>query len=266
MLVQGGVWGIRAWCPAHHGPKGARWTILRAQSGHGSPSEGPRAPAERSSGSSDGMGRSQGRAPNRCAYAERSCGWCTTRSNVVRTHLGRRGTSAGAVGGSSATAAACCTRAGAVGGRLGDGIHSAQRDGPRPQPTAAYAERMVRPGSCVRPAGVSPVPVGTGAPGSRLRFVIERLRAERSVESPFGGSNRAGRSVSERCSLVRVTTGEPSRSCHGEGHVLQALFRGQPVRSPRGRDGGTYGGSGTEQERPVCARLVGQETGRISRW
>lgn len=129
-----------------------------------------------------------------------------------------------------------------------------------------YTRGVVRPGSCVRPAGVSPVPVGTGAPGSRLRFVIERLRAERSVESPFGGSNRAGRSVSERCSLVRVTTGEPSRSCHGEGHVLQALFRGQPVRSPRGRDGGTYGGSGTEQERPVCARLVGQETGRISRW
>lgn len=145
------------------------------------------------------------------------------------------------------------------------------RRGLRPPPPRAFRPHprlgaVVRPGSCVRPAGVSPVPVGTGAPGSRLRFVIERLRAERSVESPFGGSNRAGRSVSERCSLVRVTTGEPSRSCHGEGHVLQALFRGQPVRSPRGRDGGTYGGSGTEQERPVCARLVGQETGRISRW
>ena len=149
--------------------------------------------------------------------------------------------------------------------------NESDRRGLRPPPPRAFRPRprlgaVVCPGSCVRPAGVSPVPVGTGAPGSRLRFVIERLRAERSVESPFGGSNRAGRSVSERCSLVRVTTGEPSRSCHGEGHVLQALFRGQPVRSPRGRDGGTYGGSGTEQERPVCARLVGQETGRISRW
>jgi len=27
------------------------------------------------------------------------------------------------------------------------------------------------------------------------------------------------------CSLVRVTIGEPSRSCHGEGHVRQSWFR-----------------------------------------
>ena len=53
---------------------------------------------------------------------------------------------------------------------------------------------MVRPGSCVRPAGVSPVPVGTGSPGSRPQFVGEIWRAERGVESLFGGSKRAGRS------------------------------------------------------------------------
>ena len=27
------------------------------------------------------------------------------------------------------------------------------------------------------------------------------------------------------CSLVRETVGEPSRSCHGEGHVRQSWFR-----------------------------------------
>lgn len=54
---------------------------------------------------------------------------------------------------------------------------------------------MLRPGSWIRPAGVSPVPVGTGAPGSRPRFVAEMWRAERGVKSLFGGSKRAGRSL-----------------------------------------------------------------------
>ena len=55
--------------------------------------------------------------------------------------------------------------------------------------------RMVRPGSWIRPAGVSPARVRTGAPGSRPRFVAERRRAERGVTSLFGGSKSAGRSV-----------------------------------------------------------------------
>jgi hypothetical protein len=54
---------------------------------------------------------------------------------------------------------------------------------------------VLRPASCPRPAGVSPVRVGTGAPGSRPRFVVERRRAERGVESLFGGSKIAGRSA-----------------------------------------------------------------------
>jgi len=45
--------------------------------------------------------------------------------------------------------------------------------------------------------------------------------AERGVESLFGGSKRVGWD----CSLVRVTIGEPSRSCHGEGHVRQSHSR-----------------------------------------
>ena len=80
---------------------------------------------------------------------------------------------------------------------------------------------MVRLGSCVRPAGGSPVRVSAGAPGSRPRFVVERWRAERGVESLFGGSKRVGCD----CSLVRLTIGELSRSCHGEGHVRQSWFR-----------------------------------------
>jgi hypothetical protein len=80
---------------------------------------------------------------------------------------------------------------------------------------------MLRLEDWSRPAGESPVRVGAGAPGSRPRFVVERRRAERGVESLFGGSKRAGCD----CSLVRVTIGEPSRSFHGEGHVRQSLFR-----------------------------------------
>ena len=91
---------------------------------------------------------------------------------------------------------------------------------------------MVRPESWIEPAGVSPVRVGAGAPGSRPRFVVERRRAERGVESLFGGSKRVGWD----CSLVRETVGEPSRSFHGEGHVRQSLIRIGHGGSLRGRE------------------------------
>ena len=122
---------------------------------------------------------------------------------------------------------------------------------------------MVRPEGWIRPAGGSPVPVGTGAPGSRPRFVVETRRAERGVESLFGGSKSAGRSTirCESCSLVRPIMGEPSRSCHGEGHVRRAPFRGQLVGSLRGMGIGTHARSGSEQERPVCAALSAKTTG-----
>ena len=80
---------------------------------------------------------------------------------------------------------------------------------------------MLRLGSWIRLAGVSPVPVGAGAPGSRPQSRGEIPAAERGVESLFGGSKRAGWD----CSLVTFTIGEPSRSCHGEGHVRQSLIR-----------------------------------------
>src|SRR6201985_134792 len=74
---------------------------------------------------------------------------------------------------------------------------------------------MLRPESWSRLTGESPVRVSAGAPGSRPRFVVERRRAERGVESLFGGSKRGG----WNCSLVTGTIQEPSRSFHGEGHV-----------------------------------------------
>ena len=91
---------------------------------------------------------------------------------------------------------------------------------------------MLRPGSWSRLAGGSPVRVGIGAPGSRPRFVVERWRAERGVESLFGGSKRVGWD----CSLVKLTIGEPSRSCHGEGHVRQSWLRIGRGGSLRGRE------------------------------
>src|SRR5205807_2646573 len=73
---------------------------------------------------------------------------------------------------------------------------------------------VVRPGNWTRPAGASPARVNAAEPGSRPRFVVERRRAERGVESLFGGSKRAGRSATRResCSLDTDTTG--SRAAH----------------------------------------------------
>jgi hypothetical protein len=97
---------------------------------------------------------------------------------------------------------------------------------------AVYPAGVVRLESWIRPAGGSPVRVGAGAPGSRPRFVAERRRAERGVESLFGGSECAGCD----CSLVIETIGEPSRSFHGEGHVRQSWFRIGRGGSRRGRE------------------------------
>ena len=54
--------------------------------------------------------------------------------------------------------------------------------------------------------------------------------AERGDKSLFGGSKRAGCD----CSLVKSTTGAPSRSFHGEGHVRQPRW-GSVAGSCRGR-------------------------------
>jgi hypothetical protein len=60
---------------------------------------------------------------------------------------------------------------------------------------AGPAERSVEEGmSCCNVlAGASPVPVSTGAPGSRVQPWVERCKAERAVESLDAGSKEAGR-------------------------------------------------------------------------
>jgi hypothetical protein len=114
---------------------------------------------------------------------------------------------------------------------------------------------MVRLGSCVRPAGGSPVRVSAGAPGSRPRFVVERRRAERGVESLFGGSKRVGCD----CSLVRLTIGEPSRSFHGEGHVRQSWFRIGCGGSLRGKGSCTRARSGRGTREARLFSLVSKD-------
>ncbi len=127
---------------------------------------------------------------------------------------------------------------------------------------------MLRPGSWTNPAGASPVRVSAGTPGSRPRFVAERRRAERGVESLFGGSKRVGRRTtrSEPCSLVRFTMGEPSRSCHGEGPcpTCWPVPEMPLVGSPRGTGSGTHARVGSEQERPVWPALSAKTGGITS--
>jgi hypothetical protein len=122
--------------------------------------------------------------------------------------------------------------------------------------TPAQTELIRASSSCVLQAGPGlrvRVRMGTGAPGSRPRLVAERWRAERGdIRSLFGGSKRAGCSVKRTLQPRQTHNGEPSRSCHGEGHAWQALFRGQPAGSSRGTEDGTRAQSGPEQERPVC--------------
>jgi hypothetical protein len=80
---------------------------------------------------------------------------------------------------------------------------------------------MLRLASWSRLAGGSPVRVSTGAPGSRPRFVVERRRAERGVESLFGGSNRAGRSIKR--------TLQPRQTHNGGAEPLMSRRRPCPA-------------------------------------
>jgi hypothetical protein len=128
---------------------------------------------------------------------------------------------------------------------------------------------MLRPVSWISPAGVSPVQVVIGRPGSRPRFVVVKQRVERGVKSlVFVGSEHAGRSVvrCESCSLVKVIMEKLSRSYHGEGHVRQYWCTNlSAVGFSRGTEIGTCVGIDSEQERPVCVALSAK-TVWISQW
>jgi len=65
--------------------------------------------------------------------------------------------------------------------------HRAQHPSPTSSGRPLYSDRMLRLGSCIRPAGGSPVRVGAGAPGSRPRYAQRRtIRRERMI-SEFAG-------------------------------------------------------------------------------
>jgi hypothetical protein len=82
-------------------------------------------------------------------------------------------------------------------------------------------------------------------------------RSRVSQVSTEEASTRAATS-GEACSLDKVTRREPSRSCHGEGHVCGASVPGCTCRrSRRGRGRSTRARRGTKHERPVCAARVG---------
>ena len=157
-----------------------------------------------------------------------------------------------------------------VGGRVR--VCAAGQATARTAPIAHHLDRtwlMLRPESWTSPAGGSPVRVIAGEPGSRPQSVAERRLAERGVKSLFGGSKRAGRrsTRAESCSLVTVTTGEPSRSCHGEGpRPTDWPVPEMPmVGSPRGMGSGTHARGGSEQERPVLPASSAKTVG-ISQW
>src|SRR5260370_35473101 len=100
---------------------------------------------------------------------------------------------------------------------------------------------MLRPGSWSRPAGGSPVRVDTGVPGSGPRFVVEGRRAERGVESLFGGGKRAGRSVKR--------TLQP-RQTHGAG-AGPLMGRRRPCLAGPGAGSGPRGRPGEGGRAPV---------------
>jgi hypothetical protein len=114
---------------------------------------------------------------------------------------------------------------------------------------------MLRLESWIRPAGESPVRVSAGAPGSRPQSRGEIPAAERGVRSLFGGSKRAGWD----CSLVTFTIGEPSRSCHGEGHVRQSQVRIGCGGSLRGTETCTRARSGHGTREARLGSLVSKD-------
>ena len=89
---------------------------------------------------------------------------------------------------------------------------------------------------CTTPAGESPVRVSAGAPGSRPPAGGEIPLSEAGCRKPLRREQGCGpqHEVNPAAS-TDVTIREPSRSCHGEGHVV----RGSP--EPAVGPGGVWG-------------------------
>jgi hypothetical protein len=123
---------------------------------------------------------------------------------------------------------------------------------------------MVRPERRVVLAGVSPVRVSAGAPGSRLQVSgeIRPRRAECRKPLQERGANQRAATTSERCSLVTFSAerclGGPSRSCRGEGNRQHSGPEGM-LDLPGVSGGGALGQSNAEQERPYLAAKSGKD-------
>lgn len=124
---------------------------------------------------------------------------------------------------------------------------------------------MLRLGSCVRPAGESPVRVSAGAPGSRpqSREEISWTQAGRQEPVKEQGARKRAATLSERCSHVifsaeRCLKG-PSRSCHGEGNRQHSAKPDGMLDLSGVAGGGTFPKKMAEQERPSPAASSGKD-------
>jgi len=123
---------------------------------------------------------------------------------------------------------------------------------------------MVRPERRIVLAGVSPVRVSAGAPGSRLQpsGEIRPRRAECRKPLKERGANQRAATTGERCSLVIFSAercwGGPSRSYHGEGNRQHSGPEGMLDLSGVS-GGGTLGKSNAEQERSYLAASSGKD-------
>jgi hypothetical protein len=123
---------------------------------------------------------------------------------------------------------------------------------------------MVRPERRVLLAGVSPVRVGAGAPGSRPQAKAEMptVRAGRQKPLKETGARKRAATLSERCSHVILSAERclkgPSRSYHGEGKRQQSSpERLLDLSGVSG--GGTFPEKNVEQERPYPAAWSGKD-------
>ena len=122
----------------------------------------------------------------------------------------------------------------------------------------------MRPERRVLLTSASLVRVSAGAPGSRPQPKTEMLAARAGRQKPVKeqGARKRAATLSERCSLVKLSTERclkgPSRSYHGEGNRQQS--RPERLLDLSGVEGGgTFPEKSAEQERPYLAAEPGKD-------